>query len=311
VLLRKDLADYRRYLREFNAKVTLDEFYDLFWRRRLDTKLKVPRALEVSFEHPTTDVERRIKALIDEHSAGQRVKFEQELFAQRKRLADAERSLQVKPTKTAAQSKRVASEKVDWLLGKLAELRQTEPKEDDYRIFPGYYSPVIVMENGERAVKLMRYQCRPAGKPVSHDGKYPGTYNARRDSLGGFWKDLFGYHHGVLVVSAFYENVSRPSDTRESSENVVLEFRPRPQRDMLVARLWSKWTAPGQPDLLSFAAITDDPPPEVAAAGHDRCIVSLRPENIDAWLRPNKDLQAMQSILDDRPSAYYDHRLAA
>jgi hypothetical protein len=54
----------------------------------------------------------------------------------------------------------------------------------------------------------MRYQCRPQGKPVFYDTKFPGTYNARRDSLGGFWKDLFGYSHGIMVVTAFFENVS-------------------------------------------------------------------------------------------------------
>ena len=58
---------------------------------------------------------------------------------------------------------------------------------------------------------------------------------------------------------------------------------------MLVACLWSRWTPPAgsdEPDLWSFAAVTDDPPPEVAAAGHDRCIVQLRPENVEAWLTP-------------------------
>ena len=81
------------------------------------------------------------------------------------------------------------------------------------------------------------------------------------------------------MVDVFYENVSTPAG------NVVLEFRPRSGDPMLIACLWSRWTAPGEPDLLSFAAITSDPPPEVAAAGHDRCIVYIRPENVDRWLR--------------------------
>jgi putative SOS response-associated peptidase YedK len=148
--------------------------------------------------------------------------------------------------------------------------------------------------------------------------KYPGTYNARRDSLEGFWKPLFGYSHGILVVNAFYENVSkarmegRELAEGEKDENVVLEFRPNPAHDMLVACLWSRWSAPGEPDLLSFAAITDEPPPEVAAAGHDRCIVPVRPENIDAWLNPDaSDLSTLHAILDDRDRPYYEHRLAA
>ena len=59
----------------------------------------------------------------------------------------------------------------------------------------------------------------------------------------------------------------------ESVENLILEFRPQPTRDMLVACLWSRWSAPGEPDRLSIAAITDEPPAEIAAAGHDRCSI--------------------------------------
>src|ERR1700692_3028256 len=73
----------------------------------------------------------------------------------------------------------------------------------------------------------------------------------------------------------------------EKDENVVLEFRPNPAPDMLVACLWSRWSGSGEPDLLSFAAITDEPPPEVAAAGHNRCIVPIQAENLDALVTPN------------------------
>ena len=38
---------------------------------------------------------------------------------------------------------------------------------------------------------------------------------------------------------------------------------------MYVACLWSHWQE-GNEELDSFAAITDEPPPEIAAAGHDR-----------------------------------------
>jgi len=92
----------------------------------------------------------------------------------------------------------------------------------------------------------------------------------------------------------------------------VLEFRPRPTQDMLVACLWSKWTGPGEPELLSFAAITDVPPPEVAAAGNDRCIVPIKPEYVDRWLNPaGGDVEDLLAILDDRERPYYELRMAA
>jgi putative SOS response-associated peptidase YedK len=81
---------------------------------------------------------------------------------------------------------------------------------------------------------------------------------------------------------------------------------------MYVACLWSHWQD-GNEELDSFAAITDEPPAEVAAAGHDRCIIPIKEENIDAWLNPDAtNLTAMQAILDDRARPYYEHtRLAA
>jgi putative SOS response-associated peptidase YedK len=79
---------------------------------------------------------------------------------------------------------------------------------------------------------------------------------------------------------------------------------------MLLACLWSHWTE-GEESLLSFAAITDEPPAEVAAAGHDRCVIPIKAENLDAWLDPKGDLQVAYRILDDRWRPYYEHRLAA
>ena len=311
-------ADYRRYIRQFGAELDIKEFFDLFWRRTTDPKVKIPKAMEDAFAAPTNAAEERIKSAIDAFAVEQTIKLEQELFKQRKRLADAERSLQFKPTKAAAENQRIAVGKIEWAMGKLSDMQRTELKGRDSRIFPGQYAPVMVSEHGRRVIKPMRYQCRPAGKPAFYDTKYPGTYNARRDNLEGFWKELFGYSHGIAVVNVFYENVSRHRaegreiGTGEAPQNLVLEFNPEPAQDMLVACLWSRWTAPDQPDLLSFAAITDEPPPEVAAAGHDRCIVPIRPEHVDAWLNPDpRNLEAQYAILDDRARPFYEHRLAA
>ncbi|BCQ22345.1 DUF159 family protein [Caballeronia sp. NK8] len=311
-------ADYRKYVKTFGAHMDIEEFARLYFERAEGSRAKIPKAVDDSFRDPQTDEERQIKASIDRFNAEQTTKLEQELFKQRTRLADAERALQTKVTKAATESKRIAADKIDTSLRRLEDINRTEAKPRDSRIFPGTYAPVLVMENGKYVVKPMRYQCRIAGKPANYDVKYPGTYNARRDNLEGFWKPCFGYTHGVILVDVFYENVSKAKmegtllETHEKDENVVLEFRPNNGQLMHVACLWSRWTAPGQPDLLSFAAITDEPPPEVEAAGHDRCIVPIKTENIDAWLDPEaSDLKAMYAILDDRDRPYYEHRLAA
>jgi hypothetical protein len=62
----------------------------------------------------------------------------------------------------------------------------------------------------------------------------------------------------------------------------------------------------------SFAAITDDPPAGIAAAGHDPCIIPIKPANIDAWLNPKRrDRAGQYAILDARERPYHEHRMAA
>jgi putative SOS response-associated peptidase YedK len=313
--------EYLSYTRVYGADISLSEYTQIYWvRQEIDPKIKLPRGMDMAFMRDTSGNPgvTEIQSMIRKFDEAQATKLQQEVFAQRKRLADAERTLQSKTTKAATESKRIAADKIERAMGRLADLRRDQSKARDDRIFPGWSAPVMIWENGRRVVKPMRYQCRPAGKPAFFDARFPGTYNARRDSLGGFWKDLFGYSHGVAIVSAFFENVSqhtmehRELGAGEQEKNVILEFRPEPAHDMLVACLWSKWAEPGQPSLLSFAAITDEPPAEVAAAGHDRCIIPIKPENIDAWLNPDpENLAAQYAILDDRDRPYYEHRVAA
>jgi putative SOS response-associated peptidase YedK len=305
-------ADYERFLRKFGAILSIRDFVRIYWDRAEGAKVKMPRVVDALFAHPSSDDEREIKRLIDEHDTWLVTDLEREVFTQRKRLADAQRTLQTKTTKAATESQRIATGKIERALQKLGAMKAQGLSPDDARFFPSWYAPVLVVEDGRRVIKPMRYQCRPAGKPPFYDSKFPGTYNARRDNLeGGYWKPLFGHTHGLLVVNAFFENVARPK-ADGSTENVVLEFRPRPTQDMLVACLWSRWVGPNGEELLSFAAITDEPPAEVAAAGHDRCIVPINEEHVAAWLEPEgRGLAAMYAILDDRERPYYEHRLAA
>ena len=121
-----------------------------------------------------------------------------------------------------------------------------------------------------------------------------------------------------MLARAFFEHVPQHKAggwalaAGEVDEDTILEFRPNGLGEMLVACVWSRWKAPGQPNLLSFAAVTDEPPPEVAAAGHDRCIIPVKRENVNSWLRPDsKNLTALYAILDDRERPFYEHRFAA
>jgi putative SOS response-associated peptidase YedK len=180
-----------------------------------------------------------------------------------------------------------------------------------------WWTPVIIRTSDGPVITPMRYHCRPAGKPKWYDRKFDGLYNARSSSLENFWRDLFGSHHALIVISGFYENVERHRlEGRELApgeppQNVVLNFRPQPPGDMYVPCVWSHWRGDGE-ELRSMALITDSPPEEVAAAGHDRCPISLRFESACAWLRPQGlSTGALYTILGDRERPYYEHQLLA
>ncbi len=302
--------EYQDYSRRLGAEIGIKEFIRLFWDwEKNGTPYRVPKAMEAAFMHPKTDAEREIKGYIEAIQAKRRSALETELFSQKTRLNKAVASLKLKETKKALDDQRIAANKIKAASRNLEDLKRKTLEPKDSRFFPGWYSTVMTSENGKRVVTPMRYGCRPAGKPAFFDKKYPGTYNARRNSLEGFWKDLFGYTHALMVVTTFFENVEA-----EDGTNKVLEFTPRDGEPMYVACLWSRWTDPKgiEPDLLSFAAITDEPEPEVAAVGHDRTIINIKPEHIDAWLNPDpNNLQALYDIFDDKQHPYYLHRLAA
>jgi putative SOS response-associated peptidase YedK len=301
-------AEYDQYRRLTGAEMDLEQFMEICgWTPESDERRVVPRAVERWFDDATGGVAARIRESIRLRRAAQEAAWQQELFAQKKRLAEAERKLAAKPTKAAAESQRIATAKIDALLARLNRLNDTRRQPQDARIFPMHYAPIVVEQGGRRLVRLARYHCRLAGKPATVDGQFPGLYNARRDNLEKYWRGAFGTSHALLLVESFFENV------QQGARNAVLHFQPRPATTMLVACLYSSWRDPASGrELLSFAAITDDPPPEVAATGHDRMIVSLKPANVAAWLDPRGQGDAgMQGVLSDRPELYYEHEVMA
>jgi hypothetical protein len=135
---------WTKYVRTLGATISLLDFARLYGFRLSERSIKLPKAVDAGFAEPQDDSERAIAHSIVEFDRGQITQWEQELFKQRKRLADAERTLQSKTTKAATESKRIATDKVAWLLGKLADSRRSELVGEDSRFFPGWYAPSVL-----------------------------------------------------------------------------------------------------------------------------------------------------------------------
>lgn len=192
------------------------------------------------------------------------------------------------------------------------------------RVFPGYYAPVLTVEDGRLVTRLMRYSIDPPG--FVKDGKRDTAYNARLDNLeSSFWGESFRHHHGLILMRGFFEWVAvkdlvkaghismeqieqefdrqkaerkmrlkqagkaykptRTELTEAAFRKVVIFFKPEPEQELLVPVIFSKRTGPSGISRFGFAIVTDDPPPAVAVTGHDRCPIFLDRPSADVWLR--------------------------
>lgn len=191
------------------------------------------------------------------------------------------------------------------------------------RLFPGVLAPVIWQNQGRLLIEPMKYS---AWAPTHLKSRNLTSYNARRDNLTSpFWASAFCKGHGMIIMKAFYEwvevrdllkaGVVRLKDIESEFERqtelrhekikaagkpykktktetkhplerkIVIEFRPDQDAGMLVPVVFN--TDPdGKRPYKGFAIITDDPPDEVAAAGHDRCPIILNKTSIQKWLHP-------------------------
>ena len=304
----------------YQARVQIDMFDDLFSGRLNGSGAKVPRSLELPFLRDVKGgVERRIEKSIREFQQLEELKIEKDLFIQKKRLADAERTLLAKTTKKAQNDQRIATDKIGKLRHKLELLKAEDLGENEGRIFPGQYAPLITVIDGERVVAPFRYLLRPKGQSPAFDRKFEGCYNARRDSLDEvfWWKSVFGRNHGFMEIKSFWENVKlhdfedRKLRKGEEEKNLVLRFDPRALDRMIVPCIYD-FNEEGDFPLQSFALITDEPNPEVAAVGHNRTPIIMKEEYVSLWLKTGgKDLKAYDIIFKDKQPTYFEHAVAA
>jgi hypothetical protein len=64
--------------------------------------------------------------------------------------------------------------------------------------------------------------------------------------------------------------------------------------------------------LTDSALLVRKTPPEIAATGHNRCIIAIKPQNVPAWLSPQGlEKPRLEAILRDRQCPFYEHQIAA
>jgi putative SOS response-associated peptidase YedK len=174
------------------------------------------------------------------------------------------------------------------------------------RIYPGYWANVIVYEGQKRVIKPMRYRVRPSRSLEEIPSKY-NVFNCRLDAIEKrrTWQNIFMKNHALFPFLKFYEWVE------ENGKKVLINFSPENKELMWAPAIYDTWTSPsGEIKFESFALITTDPPPEVEQAGHDRCPIYLKEDQIDSWLQPQsmKSNEALNILKNTEPAHFISHK---
>lgn len=311
-LVRKDME---KTARDFGARFDIDSFVQIYALREKLPGIKIAAGMDAFFLEHNDPQAKKIRSYISEFQKHESERRDHEMSVLQQEIADLKTRLELKATKTHQKSLEAKIRKLEKLEAQSQfahtpfNRAQNSHEKEAYRIYPYYFAPVIQGDGKSRVLRPMRYRILP------HTGvEIPNSYNvfnARRDSLfqARTWRSIFGKHHAIFPFEKFFEWVENKEDKEGKKQE--LSFKPDGFDTMWAASLFDE--SKGAHGLIrSFAMVTDEPPPEVAEAGHDRCPVFLSSEYIDQWLNPaGVELPDLAKLLDNKQKTYYSHQLAA
>ena len=161
------------------------------------------------------------------------------------------------------------------------------PLFESYNVAPTSNAPVIRELEGRREVTLARWNLLP--KWVRTPADYTArTFNARSETLRekASFERPFRSQRCLVPVSGYYEwGVDKQPYYVHSGGGELLAL----------AGLWDHWEGHGQ-QITSFAVITTEPGDKMKAL-HHRMPAILSPENYEAWLSPESQVDELESLL--------------
>ena len=300
-------SDFDKLRKHYHGKLEWDEFVEMVRQRQkgasIGVDLKIPDELIAGLIAEGGSGAKEIELMQRRWKVDERKRLEDALTVASAELAQAQEKYQSRATKTNLAAVETKGRKVERAR---QALETAKGPVGQYRIYPYYFAPILVAESGQRRIVPARYRILPR-TGVEVPNKY-NVFNARRDSLQSArnWKALFGHKHALFSFINFFEWVER------DGKSVEIMFNPDGYGGMHAAALYEVYQHPELGAIRSFCMVTDEPPPEVRAAGHDRCPVFLQERIIDDWLNPKgHSLQELDALLDNKETAFYSHALAA
>ena len=167
-----------------------------------------------------------------------------------------------------------------------------------FNIAPSQSVPVVVVQEDNRLVKLMRWGLVPFWAKEPSIGYK--MINARAETITekASFKNPLKKKRCLVPASGFYEWIK----TQKKSTKTPLYFRLKSKEPFAFAGLWDEWRQPDGDKLLSFTIITTGPN-ELMKPIHNRMPVILRQKDENIWLDPEiTDFDQLVPILRPYPS---------
>lgn len=167
-----------------------------------------------------------------------------------------------------------------------------------YNIAPTQMAPVVVVVNGEKVLKPMRWGLIPFWAKDPGIGSH--TINARVETVREkpAFRSSFKRKRCLVVADSLYEWQKLPGTQVKQPIRILL----KEEHAFGFAGLWDSWTSPEGSEVETFTILTGQPNSLVAEI-HTRMAVILPRQHHDAWLDPEyKDTEQLCDLLAPFPS---------
>lgn len=174
-----------------------------------------------------------------------------------------------------------------------------------YNVAPTQPVPVVILENGVRQFKLMRWGFLPSW--VKDPGKFALVINARSETVleKPSFRNAIRRRRCVLPADGYYEWQAWPGRKRPHY------IRRRDGAPMGFAGVAETWTGPNGEEVDTVAIVTAAAAPEMVLL-HDRVPVTIHPRDFDRWLDGNlTDAEsAMDMMIAPPPGTFVWHEIS-
>lgn len=146
-----------------------------------------------------------------------------------------------------------------------------------HNVAPTQPVPVVILENGVRQFKLMRWGFLPSW--VKDPGKFALVINARSETVleKPSFRNAVRRRRCLLPADGYYEWQASPTRKRPHY------IRRRDGQPIAFAGVAETWTGPNGEEVDTVAIITTAAPAEMALL-HERVPVTIAPRDFDLWL---------------------------